>query len=264
MAHPTSDPVPLTADRGRALLVEDSYTNQRIAMHMLERLNFDVELADNGLVALHAFGRNRHDLVLMDIMMPEMGGYDCIREIRRHFPLPRVPVIAITANVMTGDRERCLEAGADDYVSKPFKFDDLTAAVDRWRMPPPAVSSAADGAALHRDALDVTWIEQIGLLQADPHDGFSVVQLFRDEARFAIQRIVDALVANDVQQLCHAALMLNAAAANLGATALATQANEFERWGRNGDLSRATTLVDVLSAECDRVLAALEHVEQRP
>ncbi|MFC4785472.1 response regulator [Nocardioides sp. MAHUQ-72] len=119
--------------RGHVLVVEDSQTNQLVAVGMLEHLGFSTEVAGNGLEALAAMQRTRFAAVLMDCQMPEMDGYEATRELRRREdPGTHTPVIAMTAGVVQGDRERCLEAGMDDYVSKPVHPTELEAALQRW------------------------------------------------------------------------------------------------------------------------------------
>lgn len=247
----------------RALLVEDSIPNQRIAAHMLERLGFDVSVAGNGQEALAALDGDPFDLVLMDIMMPEMDGITCMREIRRRFQWPRIPIIAVTANTLTGDREFCLEAGADDYVSKPYGFAELEAAVGRRD------ATTLSGPALRlldADELDLSWLATGGLLSEGLKAGLSVVDLFRDEARLAISQIYRAILANDARQLDHASRALGVVASNMGAFDLADQAADLERASRNRDLHLAAQMVDRLSSECDQIIAVLEHLErqQRP
>jgi signal transduction histidine kinase/DNA-binding response OmpR family regulator len=119
--------------RGHVLVVEDSATNQMVAVGMLEHLGFSTEVAANGLEALAAMRRSTFDAVLMDCRMPEMDGYQATGEIRRiERGTDRTPVIALTANAVEGDVERCLAAGMDDYVAKPVSLQTLEAALERW------------------------------------------------------------------------------------------------------------------------------------
>jgi signal transduction histidine kinase/CheY-like chemotaxis protein len=119
---------------GRVLLVEDSPVNQAVAEGMLQLLGADVELASDGSQALAALAEAAYDLVLMDCMMPGMDGYAATRELRRRERASgrRTPVVALTANAMSGDRERCLDAGMDDYLSKPFRQEELRQLLGRW------------------------------------------------------------------------------------------------------------------------------------
>jgi CheY-like chemotaxis protein len=114
------------------LLAEDNTVNQKVALRFLERLGYRADAVGNGLEVIAALGTRRYDLILMDLQMPEMDGLEASRQIRRQLPPERQPkIIALTANAMQGDRELCLAAGMDDYVSKPVKLHEITAAIRR-------------------------------------------------------------------------------------------------------------------------------------
>jgi len=122
-----------SGDRGHVLVVEDNHVNQLVAVAILEHLGFSTEVAGNGLEALVSYARARFVAVLMDCQMPEMDGFAATREIRRIEDRgPRTPVIAMTAGVGDGEREECLLAGMDDYLTKPVNMDDLEATLSRW------------------------------------------------------------------------------------------------------------------------------------
>lgn len=116
----------------RVLLVEDNRVNQIVASSMLKKLGHEVELADNGERALIALQQRHYDIVLMDIQMPVMDGFEATRAIRRLPNLSKLPIIAVTANVMQGDREACLAAGMSDYVTKPYSLDALRRKLSEW------------------------------------------------------------------------------------------------------------------------------------
>ncbi len=127
---------PLPAVAAQVLLAEDNEVNQRIAVKMLERLGSRVDVAASGKEALEMLERRPYDLVFMDCQMPEMDGYQATAEIRRrHLAGRRLPIIAMTANAMAGDRDRCFAAGMDDYITKPASLQDLRSALERW-LPP--------------------------------------------------------------------------------------------------------------------------------
>jgi len=108
------------------LIAEDNLINQKVIERMVQKLGYRADLVANGRAALEALSQSAYGLVFMDCQMPEMDGFEACREIRkRESGVGHIPIVAITANAMKGDRERCLEAGMDDYVSKPFKQDDL-------------------------------------------------------------------------------------------------------------------------------------------
>ncbi|MGW8144358.1 MAG: GAF domain-containing protein [Anaerolineales bacterium] len=116
----------------RILLVEDNAVNQKLALRLLEQMGYRADLAGNGLEAIQAVGRQKYDVVLMDVQMPEMDGLEASRRICARWPRGERPhIIAMTANAMQGDRERCLEAGMDDYVSKPIRVNELVAALEK-------------------------------------------------------------------------------------------------------------------------------------
>jgi CheY-like chemotaxis protein len=120
-------------------VVEDNHVNQMVAVGILEHLGFTAEIAGNGIEALAALARGSFAAVLMDCRMPEMDGYDATEELRRIEGMgPRTPVIAMTAGVATGERERCLASGMDDYVSKPVSPQELDIALVRWLPAVPA------------------------------------------------------------------------------------------------------------------------------
>jgi CheY-like chemotaxis protein len=119
--------------RAHVLLAEDNEVNQKLAARLLERLGCEVEVTSNGREALAAFRKVPFDMVLMDCHMPEMDGFEATAEIRRlEAASERTPIVALTANAMEGDRERCLAAGMDDYLTKPLRRGELEAAVERW------------------------------------------------------------------------------------------------------------------------------------
>ena len=145
--HATTDQQPpATADapRGplaprrplRILVAEDNVVNQKLARRMLERRGYRADVAANGLEVLDALRRQRYDVVLMDVQMPEMDGLEATRHIRMQWPAEQAPwIIAMTAHAMEGDRERCLAAGMNDYIAKPVEVRQLDAALERARPP---------------------------------------------------------------------------------------------------------------------------------
>ncbi|MBF8661268.1 response regulator [Pseudomonas putida] len=131
--HPLATPPTATAKgRARILLVEDNPVNQLVANGMLAKLGCQVELATQGVEALARLEEQAFDLVLMDCNMPVMDGYEATRRIRERGRWPGLPIVALTANAMPEERERCRAAGMDDYLAKPFRREDLLAVVDRW------------------------------------------------------------------------------------------------------------------------------------
>jgi signal transduction histidine kinase/ActR/RegA family two-component response regulator len=150
--EPTGDDMALSSARARILLAEDNGVNQEVARAMVENLGCEVEVARDGVEALERLASGGFDAVLMDCQMPRMDGFEASREIRaresRAGDGGRICIIALTANAMEGDRERCLEAGMDDYLAKPFNLAELAAVLGRWLELGAAVPSAAVGESL--------------------------------------------------------------------------------------------------------------------
>ena len=142
---PSRDAVPAAAGRPlRILLAEDNAVNQKVAARLLEKQGHSVEVASDGMEALAAFTRDAFDLILMDVQMPVMDGYDATLAIRaaeqgtgRH-----VPIVALTAHAMKGDREICLNAGMDDYLGKPIRPRELASVLERWGKPWPQATAS--------------------------------------------------------------------------------------------------------------------------
>jgi CheY-like chemotaxis protein len=127
--------MPVTTNPDRILLAEDNTVNQKVALLMLGKNGFRADVAANGLEVLEAVERQPYDVILMDVQMPEMDGIEATRRLKQVEPDPsqRPWIIAVTANAMEGDREICIEAGMDDYISKPIKIPELLAALERAR-----------------------------------------------------------------------------------------------------------------------------------
>lgn len=120
----------------KVLVVEDYPVNQELTREMLEMLGCTVDIAENGGEALEMVQDRQYELIFMDIQMPDMDGYDCTREIRKlEKGDQRIPIVALTANALQGDREKCLAAGMDEYISKPFRLVDLESIITKFIKP---------------------------------------------------------------------------------------------------------------------------------
>jgi CheY-like chemotaxis protein len=131
-AKPTSDPEMAARHPLRILLAEDNVVNQKLALRILTQMGYRADLASNGVEAVESLVRQTYDVVLMDVQMPEMDGLEASRCINAQWPATKRPrIVAMTANAMQGDREMCLAAGMDDYITKPIRVDQLVEALMR-------------------------------------------------------------------------------------------------------------------------------------
>jgi PAS domain S-box-containing protein len=131
-----AEPAPLRGKKGLVLVAEDNGVNQKVASHLLARLGFECAVASNGREAVAAWAAGRFDAILMDGFMPEMDGFQATREIRSRERGTRIPIIALTASALPGDRERCVAAGMDDYLTKPVRLESLEESLLRWTQKP--------------------------------------------------------------------------------------------------------------------------------
>jgi signal transduction histidine kinase/DNA-binding response OmpR family regulator len=227
----------------RVLVVEDNPVNQAVAEGMLTRRGYSVDIAGNGREALEAVASQPYALVLMDCQMPEMDGYEATAEIRRREQDgDRIPIVAMTAHSMKGDRERCLAAGMDDYVPKPLQAEALDDALARWAAP--VETNGAPEPAVDANALERLRAELPGgdnALRAVLGDFLETLGARADE-------IAAAAGNGSPEALAAAAHSLKGAAATLGATRLAAVCAELEAAGRAGDPASAGQLLGELEA----------------
>ncbi|WP_211444705.1 response regulator [Collimonas humicola] len=254
----------------KVLLAEDNTINQEIAAAMLEDTEYHVTIAENGHAVLSMLAAGDFDVVLMDCQMPEMDGFQATRVLRRQEHLtgcPRIPVIALTANAIGGDRERCLEAGMDDYISKPFRRDILLKTLAHWTQAAkiaPSPVSIADEALTTSSAMEAVIIDPKALqaLRSLQRPGrpdvlTRVVDLFILDAPRLLAAMRKAVAENDAEALRHAAHTLKSTSANVGAVALAANCREIEQLARSANVAAAAAPLDGAVGELDRVLAAL-------
>ncbi|EFO80786.1 PAS fold family protein [Oscillochloris trichoides DG-6] len=223
------EPVPDERHSLRILLAEDNAVNQRVALRTLERLGYRADVVGNGLEAIEAIARQHYDVVLMDVQMPELDGLEATRQIVARWPATARPrIIAMTANAMRGDRERCLAAGMDDYISKPVRLEELELVLKQ--------QSLNDAAALLPEPsstdllIDFKAIERI--TQGFGADNASVlhefIDLFRAETPKLISNLGQAIAVVDHNQIRMFAHTLKSNAAFVGATALAEMCRHME------------------------------------
>jgi PAS domain S-box-containing protein len=274
------------------LLVEDNKVNQLLAVRLLEGRDWRVDVANNGQEALTAVSENSYDLILMDCRMPKMDGYQATAVIRNSEAETgrRIPIIAMTANAMAGDRKACQEAGMDDYIAKPIDRDKMFEVITRWSRVAleqrdadsarsqcqPAILTAAqptrDGNhddLAHRtgpnsdsDVIDIT--DLMRRLDGDARLAVAIAQALREGLPRLLDDLRGAVTAGDAQAVLEAAHSLKSAVGNLSANKCFAISFELENLGMSGDLSSAPAALQRLDNEVVLLDSALSHLIATP
>ena len=245
----------------RVLVVEDNEINQRVAVGILRRLGYAVDLAGDGVEALGMVERESYQVILMDCQMPRMDGYTATRLLRERPASAQVPIIAMTASALAEDRDRCLRIGMNDYLAKPIRAQELDATVRRWLDGPavPAPRRPADDA----PGAVGTVQERLGELAGDrtPEE----VELVRSIAASFLERSVglvvtlrQALADGDGALAQRCAHTLRGASANVGASRVATACEQVELLAERGEVTAARRAVERLTTELDGARSQVE------
>ena len=257
------------ATRARILVAEDNIVNQKVAVCQLEKLGYRADVVANGLEAVEAVARVRYALVLMDCQMPEMDGMESAAMIRKREgeqASRRLPIIAMTANAMQGDREKCLDAGMDDYLAKPVKMEHLKATLARWipgqsipdKQKEPMSSEKREPV---DDCLDSVVLAD--LRQLDMSCGLlsSVITQFLEDVPNLLATLQDALQQGDAGALARVAHKLNGASGTLGVRRMRQLCVDLQALGKAKNLTQAGDLLAQLVNEFELVRQRLmaEH-----
>ena len=261
---------------GRVLLVEDNLINQKVAKSVLERLGCEVCVAANGLEAVQAFAQGRFDLVLLDLQMPLMDGYaatSCLRKLEEG--RRRTPIVALTASAMTGQKERCLEAGMDDLLTKPLEVKRLQLTLDRFGLR----AGAADRATASAGVLDESAVGKLVASEPDaPLDVAALRALVGDDSAFLrelahtfvntseelLAELTHCAGRGERERLARAAHSLKGASANIHAEALRQLCAETETQAPTLDEIELMRQVARIAAERQRVASALQGLALEP
>ena len=239
---------------GAVLLVEDNVVNQKVAGLLLRRFGYTVVVAKDGLDALRKFRAGEFKAVLMDCQMPRMNGFEATRRLREEHG-DGIPIIAMTANAMAGDRERCLEAGMNDYLPKPVQKVQLKEMLERWIGKGSESKTVMEVPMSSNRAVDPDVLDSLRELggQDDPELFIELVQIFLDDTPQRMQQIQEALANDDAESLGAAAHALKSSCANLGAMTLSNLFRDIEFAGKEQDMERAAPLVGRSAEEYERV-----------
>ena len=288
------------------LLAEDNLVNQKVAVRMLNTLGYRVDVAANGLEVMEAFGRTTYDLIFMDCHMPEMDGLEATRKIRSqekekskkleaknknlgvknaekqlstsgtsHFsPFtshPRVPIIALTANVLPEDRRTCLEAGMDDFLAKPVRLEELSTMIPKWISDQTATKLGNTPMTTHNrndsadrpPCLDDTVLQNLKDLggDEDPEFFITVVEQFLTDLPRHLKSIKQAIDHHAPEALMKAAHACKGSSRSIGAISLAEVSHTLECMGREGTLEGAAAKFEEWLKEQDRTTHALLEVK---
>ena len=267
---------------GRVLLVEDNPVNREVAIGQLELLGCHVDSAEDGRQALEVSATSAYDLIFMDCQMPIMDGFTAtarIRERERQTQAPRTPIIALTANAMAGDRDHCLVAGMDDYLSKPFTQDQMREMLSRWL-------SQTDHSSLHRDQITTpseavpessaptTPAEHIESRNVVDYNAWTPIRMLKrpghpdplgkllaryiEDSRKLVDQLRQAVASNDPATLHAVAHRLKSSSSTLGALTVAARCKELEALGRSHQIEGASDHVQHLERDFEAVCSIFQ------
>ena len=237
----------------KILIAEDNAVNQLLVRNLFEGLGYKPDIVENGLMVIEKLRMNPYDIIFMDVQMPELDGLDTTRFIINKMELAKKPaIVAMTAFALEGDKDKCLEAGMDDYISKPFMIEEIVSKIKKWggakqeeTMPAPKPQTP-ESVILNRSVLD--HLREIGAEHADEFVR-DVVNMFLAQAPAMVDEIYNFCKAKRYVEMGHAAHKLKGSALNLGAVALGELCREIETNGRENR-----------GSDCDAMLANLKSV----
>ncbi len=251
------------------LIVEDNRANQQVAQAMFERLGCKCSIASNGIEALKLLEQAEYDAVFMDCNMPEMDGYETTNKIRQlPSEISQIPIIAMTANVLKGDREKCIQSGMNDYTKKPLKLEKLIEKLSRWvgegsiekyteeesslitLIEDSALVDTAEHHAIDRDTVDI--------LKENVGDGFNdMVQVYIDDMEILLRSLEKSVQEKDPSSLRHYAHSIKGSSSNFGASRLVHLAKQLEAIGKNDSVEGAHDLVQAIFPQAAFVISEL-------
>ncbi|PKK37713.1 hypothetical protein BWI96_04395 [Siphonobacter sp. SORGH_AS_0500] len=249
----------------KVLIVEDNPMNQKLATAVLSRMGYSSEVAGNGIIALEKLKSNKYDLILMDIQMPEMDGYETTRQIRTVLKLD-VPIVAMTAHALVGEREHCLQVGMNDFVSKPFQMNDLYKIVRKMlQINTPTFVHSEN--ALKNDpkmmapTLNLDYLNDV--TGGDHESMADLLTVFLEETPLQLQKMNDALQAGNVEEVGKIAHALKSPVQMIGAEELTPTFIKLQEYGTKGaDINLVQPLVHEVQVRIDALLPLVEEARK--
>ena len=254
----------------RILLVEDHIVNQKVVLGIIKKLGLSADAVANGIEAVKILETIPYDLILMDCQMPEMDGYEAtakIRDQQSRVCNHDIPIIAMTANAMTGDREKCITAGMNDYLSKPVNPHDLAKILEKWLSddePEKKETSGSTHEPIETENLAETAItvfdkaSMMSRLMDDKDLAKIIISGFIEDIPMQIKTLKDCLNTGDITSAERQAHTIKGASANVGGEALREAAFNMEKAGKAEDLAAMTAALPEMERQFTRLKAAME------
>ncbi|MDJ0733149.1 MAG: response regulator [Nostocaceae cyanobacterium] len=248
----------------RILLAEDNVVNQKLAILTLKKMGHAADIASNGLEVIEALHRQPYDMVLMDVQMPEMDGLTATQEICKYWSSSSRPrIIAMTANAMQEDKEKCLQAGMDDYISKPIRVEELKQALSRCQ--PLTFNQSYLVEITQNQTIDTTVLQTLIDMAGEeaPIIINELINSYLQDAEVRLKTIATAIEGQNPSLLYQAAHALKSASANIGANTMADLSKQLEAISRAGNIDGTATLYMQLQGEYQQVKNSLQLYSQQ-
>ena len=268
----------------RMLVVDDNSINQKVLLSLLQRIGYTADLAGDGIEACKAVDKKPYDLVFMDVQMPLMDGLEATRSIRNNKSLPAKShqpiIVALTARTMPGDRELCLEAGMDDFLSKPVRSESLHAIIESWgikvhglaketvppQTPPPAPvlpgAVVSPPVSVKEDELPIVDVERVmEFASGDPEGVKELANLYIEQTLSSLSKLKSAILANNIKEVQHLAHRTGGASATCGMMRIAKTFKSMELMASGGSLAGALTLQGQVEREFNEIRNFLDNFQ---
>jgi|GEM_PF-324928 len=252
----------------RILLVEDNIINQKVAQSILSKLGLDADIANNGTEAIKILERTDYDLVFMDVQMPDLDGFEATRIIRKPNSAVRkhdIPVIAMTAHAMEGDRERCIEAGMDDYISKPIEIESLIGLLNRYSVKSNEEKHIGDTSSEEKNSTEgLPVFDSEAFMERVLNDvkiASYIIGIFLENAPRMITGLKDSVEKGDIASISSCAHSLKGSSANLGGVALSGLANEIEAAAKAEEINTIQAMFPEVERHFELLVAELKGFE---